>query len=55
MFLMRKGRNSDVYQMNVHVQRKKHKWKKNWKKKKKSKQISEMIERTFVIGNEPQQ
>ena len=25
------------------------------KKKQKSKQISEMIERTFVIGNEPQQ
>ena len=53
---MRKGRNSDVYQMNVHVQRKKHKCKKTLKKKKqKSKQISEMIERTFVIGNEPQQ
>ena len=40
--------------MNVHVQRKKHKLKRNIEKKK-SKQISEMIERTFVIGNEPQQ
>ena len=40
--------------MTVHVQRKKNINRKNIEKKK-SKQISEMIERTFVIGNEPQQ